>query len=143
MENLQQLFANKTADKKYDLVLSHIVTGNKIWFLDKKGELIFYQNEQGKPVAPLWSDAQFAKENPPPKSEIEAVDMDVETFLLQFTLFLFNSQTQIAISPHPDDTEVITLGALNFARDLIEKIREVEGEDKALFYLNELKKIIK
>ena len=143
MKNLQQLFTGKTVNEKYDLVLSRIVTSSKLWFLDKKGELICYRDEQDKPVAPLWSDAQLAIKNPPPESGIKAVDMDIETFLLQFTLFLFNSQTQLAISPLPNDTEVITLGALNFARDLIERIRIVEGEEKALFYLNELKKMIK
>ncbi|WP_439295109.1 DUF2750 domain-containing protein [Lonepinella sp. BR2882] len=140
---LTTLFNNKNDDEKYDLVLNRIVKQDKLWFLDNEGELVLYKDETGKNFAPIWSDEALALSNPPPKSKIKAVDMDVETFLLQFTVFLFNSQTQLTISPMPKDEQMISQNTLAFARDLIEIIRLEQGEEKALYYLNELKNIIK
>ncbi|WP_439235014.1 DUF2750 domain-containing protein [Lonepinella koalarum] len=143
LNELTNLFKNKNDDEKYDLVLNRIVKQDKLWFLDNDGELVLYKDETGKNFAPVWSDEALALSNPPPKSKIKAVDMDVETFLLQFTVFLFNSQTQLTISPMPTDEQMIAQNALAFARDLIEVIRVEQGEEKALYYLGELKKIIK
>ncbi|MDH2925717.1 DUF2750 domain-containing protein [Lonepinella koalarum] len=142
-KELQTLFNNKNDNEKYDLVLKRMIKQDNLWFLDKEGELVFYTNEERKNFAPLWSDEELALSNPPTNSNIKAVEMDVETFLLQFTVFLFNSQTQLVISPTPNDEQMIIQNALAFARDLIEVIRVEQSEEKALYYLGELKKIIK
>ncbi|WP_439291141.1 DUF2750 domain-containing protein [Lonepinella koalarum] len=142
-KELQALFNNKNDNEKYDLVLKRMIKQDNLWFLDKEGELVFYTNEERKNFVPLWSDEELALSNPPTNSNIKAVEMDVETFLLQFTVFLFNSQTQLVISPTPNDEQMIIQNALAFARDLIEVIRVEQSEEKALYYLGELKKIIK
>lgn len=69
--------------------------------------------------------------------------MDIDTFLLQFSVFLFNTKTYIAISPLPNEQKIIVLSSLEFSRDIIEKIRIKEGEEEALYYLKEMKNIFK
>ncbi|WP_044470261.1 DUF2750 domain-containing protein [Mannheimia massilioguelmaensis] len=141
-KELTKKLKHENTNEKYDFLLKRMVSLDHIWFLDNEGELVLYKDDAGKPFVPLWSDEKLAQLTPPKNSKIKAVEMDIETFILQFSFFLFNSQTNVAVSPLPSDTEMLVQNSLAFTRDLIETIRADVSEEKAVFYLQEVKKLL-
>lgn len=54
-------------NEKYNTILNNIIQSNKIYFLDNKGELVLYKDDEGKSFVPIWSDKHVALLNPPKK----------------------------------------------------------------------------